>query len=180
MRKLLTLFLLFFSLGLFAQEFIQEEKPEPVKKENTLRDRLFFGGGFGMAFGTITNIEVAPVAGFRITDDWMAGGGFTYQYFNRRFDDLSTSIYGPRVFTNYMLLGDFFAHLEYEALSLESALFFYPGTSNRFWVESYLVGGGYRMYINDKSSVNIMLLYNLNETIYTPYTNPVIRIGFYF
>lgn len=180
MKMFLTLFLFFCSFGLSAQDFIQDEKPQSEKKESTLRDRLFFGGGFGMSFGTITNIEVSPVAGFRISEYWMAGGGFSYQYFNRRFDDLSTSIYGPRIFTNYMLIGDFFAHLEYEALSLESALFFYPGDSERFWVESYLVGGGYRMRVNDKSSVNIMLLYNLNETIYTPYSNPVIRIGFYF
>jgi hypothetical protein len=178
MKKFLLLFMLLFSLGVGAQDFLQEDKPEPEKKMQ-LSDKLFFGGGFGMAFGTITNIEVSPLAGFRITDDWMVGGGFSYQYFNRRYDDLSTSIFGPRVFTNYMLIGDFFAHLEYEALSLETALFYYPGNSSRFWVESYLVGGGYRMSISDKSSVNIMLLYNLNETIYTPYSNPIIRIGFY-
>ena len=28
-----------------------------------LRQRLFFGGSFGLQFGTVTNIEVAPLAG---------------------------------------------------------------------------------------------------------------------
>ena len=180
MKKTLFIILLFTSSLLFSQNFIQEENNEPIKPANIpLSERFFFGGGFGMQFGTYTNIEVAPLVGFRITEDWLAGGGFSYQFISSRSQDFSTSIYGPRVFTNYMLIGDFFAHLEYESLSLETALFMYPGTSTRFWVGRFLVGGGYRMRISDKSSVNIMLLYNLNESIYSPYSNPIIRIGFY-
>jgi len=179
MKKTLFIILLFTSSLLFSQNFIQEEKPIPEKpNQMSFRERLIIGGGFGMQFGTYTNIEVAPLVGFRITEDWIAGGGFSYQFISSRSQDLSTSIYGPRVFTNYMLIGDFFAHLEYESLNIKtdwSSL----GTNTKLWVESYLVGGGYRMRISDKSSVNLMLLYNLNESIYLPYSNPIIRIGFY-
>lgn len=181
MKKTIVFFCLFFtSLVLFSQDFIQEDQPvsdEP--KKMSFRDRLVFGGGFGLQFGTYTNVEISPLAGFRITEDWIAGGGFSYQFISSRSQDFSTSIYGPRIFTNYMLIVDFFVHVEYEALSLESELFSYNSTEERFWVESFLIGGGYRMRINDRSSINLMLLYNLNESIYSPYSNPVIRVGFY-
>ena len=74
-----------------------------------------------------------------------------------------------------------FAHVEYEALNLETEFFdpsYYRHSTPRFWVNSVLVGGGYRQPIGEYSSINLMLLYNINETIDSPYKNPIIRMGF--
>ena len=179
-KVILFSILLLISISGSTQDFIQDinQNNDDQRKMN-FRDRLVYGGGFGLQFGTYTNVEISPLVGLKITEDWIAGGGFSYQFISSRSQDFSTSIYGPRIFTNYMLIGDFFIHLEYEGLSLESDLFSYISKNERFWVQSYLVGGGYRMKISHNGSVNIMLLYNLNESIYSPYSNPVIRVGFY-
>lgn len=184
---LITVFLV--SGFLSAQDFIPDNNvPQPEKKKSwSLSEKLFFGGGLGMQFGTYTNIEIAPLVGVKITPEWLAGGGFSYQFISARNiytnEVQSTSFYGPRVFTNYLLISDIFAHLEYEALSLETKYYdnmnMYPG-QRRFWMDSFLIGAGYRMAISDRSSVNLMVLYNLNETSNSIYTNPIFRVGFYF
>jgi len=43
-----------------------------------------------------------------------------------------------------------------------------------------MVGGGYRQRLGERSSVTITALWNLNQTANTPYSNPVIRLGFNF
>jgi hypothetical protein len=40
------------------------------------------------------------------------------------------------------------------------------------------VGGGIKQEIGVNSFLTLMLLYNLNETVNSPYSNPVIRVGF--
>jgi hypothetical protein len=41
-----------------------------------------------------------------------------------------------------------------------------------------LVGGGYFQRIDGSNSgIFVMLLYNLTESLYTPYSNPIVRIG---
>jgi hypothetical protein len=77
---------------------------------------------------------------------------------------------GRYFFTDYL-----FAHAEYEILNLE-AYDFYP--TRRVNVESLLVGGGYFQRIDGSNSgIFVMLLYNLTESLYTPYSNPIVRIG---
>jgi len=165
-------------------QFITESNtnyvPEP---KMTLKDRLFFGGGFGLQFGSYTNIEISPLVGLKLTPEFQIGAGMSYQFISSDFYDFSTSIYGYRGFSNYLVLSNIFVHAEYESLSLESKYFDYlnryPNT-DRFWVGSFLVGGGYRMMVGERSSVNFMILFNLNETVYSPYSNPIFRLGFYF
>jgi hypothetical protein len=145
-------------------------------REN-FRDRVFVGGNVGFQFGTVTFAEVSPLIGYRFTDKISAGIGATYQYY--RYKDptyqLETNVYGGRVFGRYFFTDYLFAHAEYEYLNLETYNF-YP--TKRLWVESFLVGGGYFQRISDSNSgIYIMLLYNLTESIYTPYSNPIIRIG---
>ncbi|MBK9045856.1 MAG: hypothetical protein IPL74_03855 [Bacteroidetes bacterium] len=40
-----------------------------------------------------------------------------------------------------------------------------------------LVGGGYAQEIGANASLVLMLLWNLTEEQYSPYQNPIIRIG---
>jgi len=154
-----------------------------VKQPNKFTDRLFTGGGIGLQFGTQTMIEASPIIGYKITKNFAAGIGITYQYYRMNYNGnvLQTSIYGGSVFTRYYFLQNFFLHAEYEALNLETA-FFDPGyfyhKQNRYWVGSVLAGGGYRQFIGEKSSINIMILYNFNDTPYSPYNSPLVyRVG---
>lgn len=157
----------------------QDNKKQPVK----FTDRLFTGGSIGLQFGTQTMIEASPIIGYKITENLAAGIGVTYQYYRLNYygNILKTSIYGGSIFTRYYFLQNFFLHCEYEALNMETAFFdpkYFYHKQDRYWAGSVLAGGGYRQFIGETSSFNIMILYNFNDTPYSPYASPLIfRVG---
>ena len=83
-------------------------------------------------------------------------------------------MYGGRVFGRYFFTDYLFGHAEYEYLNLEAFDFL----RRRVDVNSVLVGAGYFQRFSGNSGVTAMLLYNFTEDRYTPYTNPIFRIGF--
>ena len=156
--------------------------------------RYFFGGNFGLQFGSITNIEVSPIAGYRIFPWFSVAAGPKYQLYGENYAGFkfNTHIYGGRTFLRIIVIGDFdefiplgfhgglFAHAEYEALNLERQYFDLTGSEGRFWLNSVLVGGGISQPLSDRASVNIMVLWNLNETANSLYNSPIIRFGINF
>lgn len=179
MRLLLKTFfcivLTIFCYSVQAQDSttIRDNPPKP-----RFWDRVYVGGNVGAQFGTVTFAEIAPLIGYQFTPKITAGIGFKYQYYrykDRNFE-LKTNVYGGSVFGRYFFTDYLFAHAEYEYLNLE-AFDFYP-MRRRVDVESVLVGGGYLQRFGEgNSGIFIMLLYNLTESAYTPYTNPILRIG---
>lgn len=172
MRKIhLTSVLILFISMVFCQE-----KPKgltnPDKKP--FYERLYFGGNIGLQFGSVTFIDVSPLVGYKVTEDFSIGAGITYIYIKYNyFNSYSTDIYGGRIFSRYYFLENLFAHAEVEQLSGQWDYF----TNRRFFVTSVLAGAGYRQPISDRASMNLLVLWNFNESIYSPYTNPVIRGG---
>jgi hypothetical protein len=148
--------------------------PKHPPKERFI-DKLFTGGNLGVQFGTVTFVDVSPLVGYRITDKISAGIGATYQYYHYKdkFYDFETNVYGGRVFGRYLFTDYLFGHAEYEYLNLEAFDF----NRRRVDVGSLLVGGGYIQRIGDHAAIVAMLLYNFTESAYTPYTNPIFRIG---
>ena len=150
------------------------------------REKLYTGGNFGLQFGTYTLIDISPVIGYFITEKLSIGTGVVYQFYGFKdkafpINNFKTNIYGGKMFLRYHIFENIFAHTEYEALNLETQFFDRTNlrhSTTRFWVHSVLVGGGYRQRIGDYSSLNIMLLYNINETVDSPYRNPIFRMGF--
>ena len=142
-------------------------------------DRLFTGGNIGLQIGRQTMIDISPLFGYKITDNFVAGIGFTYQYWSYKDPYVSyhTDIYGGRFFSRYYFFKRFFIHGEYEFLNIETAFFdqgYKYHKSKRYWAGSVLGGIGYREQIGSKSYFNIMLLYNFNETPFGPYDSPII------
>jgi len=171
-------FLLVFHFVSNAQYF---ENPQ---KTNTVRDKLFFGGGIGLQFGQVTQIEIAPIVGYRVTNRFHTGIGGTYSYYNDQTftTPLNYSTYGGSIFTRFFLFEGLFAQAEAEFLNVE-VFNFYSQTSyttHREWIQNYLIGGGYYQKLGQKSGMFFLILWNLNETELTPYSNPVMRIGFNF
>jgi hypothetical protein len=143
-------------------------------KNSLFTDRLFTGGDLGVQFGSITAVNVSPILGYWITKDKFAAGvGATYQYFNYKSYNFTTSIYGGNLFSRYYFGESFFAHGEYELLNVEA----FDGFHERVFVPGLLAGGGYRQDLGERASFVFMLLYNFSESYYTPYRNPVIRAG---
>ncbi|MBK7910954.1 MAG: hypothetical protein KA193_12825 [Bacteroidia bacterium] len=157
------------------------QPPAPSEGDRFI-DRVFFGGNFGLQFGTQTIIEIAPIVGYRLTDRLAAGVGGKYIYYRYRSApfEYSTNMYGGSVFARYNILENLFAYTEYEILNLDAPDPLNPYRLRRTNVTSVFVGGGYRQMLGNNSSLNLMLLYNLNESTNSPYQNPIIRIGFGF
>ncbi len=155
-------------------------KEEKVKKEDKIpfTERLTYGGNFGLQFGDWTLINISPMVGYKFSERFIAGPGVIYQY--QSFKGLgSYNMYGGKVFGRAVLFDNVFAHTEYELLNTPKFNYSSGEIENgRLNISSLFVGGGYRFMIGDYSSLDAMLLFNLNESIYSPYANPIIRIGF--
>ena len=165
-------------------------------KDLDFRDKIFFGGNFGLLLGTETFINLSPVVGYRLTERFSSGLGPVYQFYSiRTFGGRYRShIYGGRVFGSYTIIRDLsqaipiginmsiYAHAEYELLNIDQELlsFFISSGSGRIWLENPLVGGGFRQATGKRSSINILVLWNLNPRATALYQNPVIRFGFSF
>lgn len=176
-------------LTIQAQDPSQEPTPresEPPARSSSgsggFGNRFFTGGDFGLQFGSSTYIQIAPLLGYRITEQFSAGITGKYIYYSLKDDyagfDYKTNIYGGGLFTRYNVLEELFLHAEFEALSMEVPLSVYE--TNRRIVSGLFLGAGYRQFIGDHSSLNLMLLFDVIEDKYSPYTNPQIRIGFDF
>lgn len=190
----LIIFGMFFSVALIAQQ--------PKKEKPKLWDRMYVGGNVGLQFGTITDIEVSPHVGYHIYPRWSVGVGISYEYYNKRTTyyygipvaPIETHIYGYNLFTRLAVIQDMgktfgigngisiIGQAEFEQLSLERKHFEYPTypPTGRFWIDSFLVGGGIKQAIGRRSSIYMLLMWNLNETSNSPYSNPIFKIGFDF
>ncbi|MEA1897428.1 MAG: hypothetical protein U9N53_07165 [Bacteroidota bacterium] len=187
-KKILLLFFSFLFLINISNAQDREQPP--------LRERMFFGGNFWMSFGTYTNIEVSPLVGFQVRPRLAVGSGIIYRYYKYKYDQImpdGTHMYGFNVFSRYHIIPSFadfipgldmgiFVHVEYEGLSLDN---YYDATSptynpGRFWLNSWLIGGGISQRMGQRGAINFTILYNLNESANSIESNPVIRIGINF
>lgn len=163
--------------NIFAQKYVDES--------SDLKDRIYFGGNFGLQFGTFTHIEASPIVGYMINDKLSAGAGVIYQYFRRKGNsqvgDYETNIYGGKFFGRYNFSGQLFGYTEFENINLD-VIFNTPRGNElgRAWVPAYFIGGGYFQPIGNRSGFTVMALYNLlHNPARSPYGSPfVFRVGF--
>jgi hypothetical protein len=131
--------------------------------------------------------------------DYLRAKNYFWDDANGQYIDFQSNVYGGRLFLRYYLrslfdnfLGNLFAHAEYEYLyytrpytivSYTTPItdpygnFFKHGT-DIVEINSLYVGAGYEQPLSDRVFMDFLILYNLNETYYSPYSNPVIRLGF--
>ncbi len=169
------------------QPTIQEHPQEPVaiKEEEEipeLIDRLYFGGSFGLQFGSYTNISLLPIIGYRVTPKFNVGTGVVYHFI--KDGEYSLHNYGGRLFTQVEVVqigeGALLAHAEAEFMSRQYLMVNATQTAyekHRKTLVLPMVGVGYRQFISEKASFDLLLLYNVNEDEVNPYSNPVIRAG---
>ena len=137
--------------------------------------RVTVGGGFGLTFGDLTIVEVAPTFGYFLTDNFIIGLRGNYTYYNDKIYNFSTTLYGGSLFTQYIFTDlPFIAHAELEVLNVED---FSDGS--RVNIINPYVGGGIKQKIGGNSYFYIIALWNLNETpeSYSLQPNPIIRGG---
>ena len=161
----------------------QSEVPLPIL------DRLRLGGSFGLGFGTVTNVNLSPMAGLNVTDKLIAGVGATYMWFHSKRFNVNSNYYGGRAFLMYSVLPMVTLQAEYEGLNVQ----YYNNVDRRYvrtWIGSPLIGGAYTQPLGGRFTrgVHMTLLYNLRyqnqlnpftgQNI-SPYSSPfVFRITF--
>lgn len=157
-------------------------EPEPLPPRPPLRDRFFFGGGVGLAFGDVDYVEVSPLVGFRVTPRLDAGLSLMYRW---RSDDryepnLDTSDYGGTLFGRFRIVPNVFLEADFESVNWEyvrSDL-----STDRETTTSFLAGGGYYQPLGGRAGLSVSVLYNFSydeDDPFEPYGSPyVFRVGF--
>lgn len=160
---------------------VQQEPEEADREQQEFIDKLYFGGSFGLQFGSYTNITLLPIIGYRVTDKFSVGTGVVYHFISG--GGISLHNYGGRGLAQVEVVdimeGALLAHAEVEILSRE---YLRDNPNNTFTklrktMTLPMVGAGYRQRIGEKASLDLLILYNVNDDIVNPYSNPVIRAG---
>jgi len=173
-----------------------------VKEKKKLSDKIFFGGSIGMVFGTVTRIDILPEVGMWVLPQWSIGVGGRYTYRRERYNlingesqNFKSHIWGLSGFTQIMPITDLdkvfkigihggpIFQGEWEGLYLDKGNFDpnIISQEGRGWVHLFLVGAGYRFPVSEKSGINLLVLWELTNSRYTPYTtNPLLRLSINF
>lgn len=171
-------------------QFPFDEKP--TKQTPSFRDRLFYGGSFGLMFGTVTDIQVAPVIGYWVLPRVAVAAGPSYRYYKDQVD--KTALYGGRGYVQFVIVQDLnsvlpvgvhtgiFLHAEDELLSLKTSFWKNPPPyeTDRFYVNTLLVGAGLSQQIGKRATLNFMVLWPVSDMKYEIYSKPDLRISFIF
>lgn len=110
----------------------------------------------------------------------------------------TTNLYGGSIWARYFLsrigipvIENIFLHAEIEPLIYEESFKYVPTNGDykdiygnlyvkektRQTFTGFYLGGGLRQMLGQRSYMYIEVLWNFNEELYTPYSNPRIRIG---
>ena len=156
-----------------------------------LKERLFYGGSFGLQIGTITDIEISPIIGLWVLPRLNVAAGPNYRFYKDPAG--RTDIYGGKGYTEFVLIKDInsivplginmgiFFHFEDELLSLDSEFWnISTANSERYNINTLLAGAGLSQPIGRRSSLNMMVLWALNESEYNIYSTPEFRVSFTF
>jgi hypothetical protein len=172
--------------NVFAQDTEDEMEDEDTEEKDPrpFKDRIFFGGGLNIGFGSVTNLGVSPAVGYKIdrNNKWSVGVGGTYNYLRQNTQAYvwETSIYGYNAFTRYKILPPLFLHAEFSHLNYEVYSGIGSGYQLRRWVPFLLVGGGYAANIGGRTSLVFTVMWDVLQDPYSPYRNgqPFIGGGF--
>lgn len=184
-----------------TEEAPQEELKKTAKpkgsKSSLLRDKLVFGGDAALGFSNVsTFIYLAPSVGYRVTDNFVAGAGYIYQYskINRvynnftnqwePYNDPGRTIHGPKVFVNYRFLESFYVGSQFEYLNHDFGYYVAGSSVPRFdniWTPVWFLEAGFSQPIGRKGFAVFGIRVNVLDDYQSPYASnwfPV--IGVYF
>jgi hypothetical protein len=116
---------------------VEEKKKLADFKDRPFLERVRLGGSFGLSLGTVTNINLSPMAGYELTEKLVGGVGATLMYFRYKYYDINTVYYGGRGFLMYNVVPVVNIIAEFEALNVEGSY------QKRKWLGSPLVGASY-------------------------------------
>lgn len=148
----------------------------------SVRDRLYFGGGFGFNSGRdfqgfrYTFVTVNPIVGYMVTPKYSVGTGVLYNHLTYPEIDFTISQYGVSPFMRYNL-DQLFLYGEYNLIN--TPVF---GFNERRTFDRLLLGLGYTQPIGRRGAINAMALYDvLYDQTERAFNSPwVFRVFFSF
>lgn len=191
------LFLLVLSMSVSILSWSQR----PHGEFNRFVDRFYGGGTLGLNFGNrFTLIDIEPMGGFWIFPQWTLGATARYMFRRERFNleqgtskPITHHIWGLSGFTQVLPIPDLYdafginirggpvLHCEYENLYISRKLVDLEATSGWQWVNICFVGVGWRQRLGDRLAVNVLVLWDVYRSSYSPYLdNPLIRFNIVF
>ncbi len=142
--------------------------------------KIYYGGGLNLTFGSITEVGISPMIGYKVTPQFSVGSQLTYQYY--KYDqgsyDYKATNYGASVFSRYRFIPEIYGHVEFSMMNYEFQNY-YSGSS-RDWVPFLFVGGGFSQPISNNTWINAQLLFDVIQDENSPYDDwePFYTIGF--
>ena len=105
---LLLILLVFLSFSIISAQKAKEEQ-FPYDQESrqgppSIRERMFFGGYLGLQFGSVTDIQIAPIVGFWLLPRLAVAIGPDYRYY--KYQDVATTIYGGKAYMQFVVIQD--------------------------------------------------------------------------
>ncbi|MCK3684400.1 hypothetical protein [Maribellus sp. YY47] len=175
----LTLAMLSAFIVAFGQNYTSAQKRGEGQSEDYSPSKVYYGGGLNLTFGSITEVGISPLVGYKATPQFSVGSQLTYQYF--RYDragyDYSATNYGGSLFSRYRFVPQLYGHVEFSMMNYEFQSV-YTG-SNRDWVPFLFVGGGFSQPISKNTWINAQLLFDVIQDENSPFEDwePFYTIG---
>ena len=163
-------------LALTLPAIAQAPEPEapaaeaPAKPRSSVRDRFFFGGGVGLAFGSVDYLEIAPLVGFKVAPRLDLGVQPFYRWTNdgRYGTSVEYTDYGARLFARVRIISNFFAEVDYQYTSYEYRVD--TGGTERASYDAFLAGGGYTVPLGGHAGLYFSALYDFSYDGNDPYS----------
>jgi hypothetical protein len=179
-RYLMALCLLTCMASTAFAQYEKEDAPEPEQKGFD-RSRLFFGGNFGLGFGSIsTLINISPQIGYRFNRYLAAGAGVNFIYSSYRYRFTSPEykeqlgVAGLNVFGRVYPIDFLFLQLQPEANYVWGKYKFYndePDLKLDAKIVPSLLGGAGAAIPAGRGSIIAMVNYDLLQNERSPYGN---------
>ena len=157
-----------------------EKVSVPQQNNKKSNGYFFFGGGLGGGYSTYSSyIQITPIIGYSVSPKFQIGTRLTYLHqWYKDFNNVkyNYNIYGGSLFLRYLFWKMLYAQAEYEILSVPD--YNSPDAKVNRTVNSLFAGLGFMQPVGEKAFFTVSVLYNFLEDQYSPYGNPLVRVGF--
>jgi hypothetical protein len=138
-----------------------DKKVKKEPKDDSWKENFSWGGNIQAWLGNPTFILLSPTIGYIPFKNFNVGIGGIYNYtsYNSSFGSYSQSIYGGHSYIRYTIVESYFLQAQYDKL-LQPDLFS-AEPNDKIWVDYFLVGGGFRQNIAEKTALTTSIMYNV-------------------
>ncbi|HTN09016.1 hypothetical protein [Agriterribacter sp.] len=191
MKKIMMLLLVITTA--LTQTIYAQGEPEDTSPKGFDKSKLFFGGNFGLGFGSNTSsINVSPQAGYRFNTHFAAGAGVNFNYYSYKTfwgNGLETktrsgytglNVFG-RVYPIPYILIQAQPEVNYSWGSIKYSDSHPTEKLKGQFIPSLLIGGGAAIPTGGNGALLLMLQYDVLQESRSPYGNkPFFTMGYNF